>query len=128
LKNPQEVTILVVDDEEHLRESILFDFSRKGFNVLSAENGRKAFDLIALNKVDLVISDIRMPGGDGIELLERIRANHPTLPQVIILTGFADVKETDVYAKGAQKVLPKPFERKELIAAVYQFTGVELSK
>ena len=117
--------MLIVDDEEHLRESIVFDFTRKGFKVLSAENGHNAYELLLTNTVDLIISDIRMPGGDGIELLDRIRLGDLKMPIVILLTGFADVSEAEMYAKGASKILTKPFERKELIAAVYESTGAE---
>ena len=126
MKSPKEVTLLIVDDEEHLRESIVFDFTRKGFNVLSAENGRKAYELILKHPVDLVISDIRMPGGDGLELLERIRLLDAETPIVIFLTGFADVTESEMYAKGAKKMMTKPFDRKALIAAVYEYTGIPL--
>jgi CheY-like chemotaxis protein len=118
-------TLLVVDDDETLRNAMGFDFKRKGFNVLLTENGSKAFDVIKTTKIDLVISDIRMPGGDGISLLEKIRAFDPSIPQLIFVTGFADVTEAQCLAKGAKKVITKPFDRKELMATVLAALDVE---
>jgi CheY-like chemotaxis protein len=113
-------TILVVDDEESLRQTIVFDFKRKGFNVLSAENGAQAFELVQTNKIHLVVSDIRMPGGDGVSLLEKIRQYDPSIPVVIFITGFADVTADECISKGAKEVLSKPFDRKALMNSVMQ--------
>src|SRR4051794_4953181 len=109
--------ILVVDDEEGIRDAIVFDFKRKGFTVMSAENGIKAFEIVKATKIHLVISDMRMPGGDGMSLLEEIRKYDPQIPTVIFITGFADVTEAECLAKGARKVLAKPFDRKVLMAS-----------
>lgn len=117
-------TLLIADDEDALRNSMVFDFKRKGFNVLSAANGEQAFDIVKANNVDLVISDMRMPGGDGISLLEKIRAFNPTIPSVIFITGFADISEAECLAKGAKKVLSKPFDRKVLMSSVLETLGV----
>lgn len=125
MKKPNEVTLLIVDDEEDLRDSIAFDFQRMGFVVLTAPNGRDAFEIVRATPVDLVISDIRMPEGDGIELLKRIRQIDPEIPVVILLTGFAESSEQDVTRMGADKVLPKPFDRRELIDLVFGFTSAE---
>jgi len=111
-------TLLVVDDEETLRNAMVFDFKRKGFTVLSAESGQTAFEIVKSQKIHLVVSDMRMPGGDGMSLLENIRAYDPTLPTVIFITGFIDVTEEQAIAKGARKVLSKPFDRKVLMDSV----------
>ena len=120
MKNFKQYTILIVDDEETLRDTMVFDFKRKGFTVLSAENGVAAFELVKVNKVHLVISDMRMPGGDGMSLLEQIRTHYPGIPNVIFITGFADVTEEAAIAKGAKKVLSKPFDRKVLMNSVLE--------
>ena len=117
-------TVLVVDDEETLRDTIVFDLTRKGFTVLSASNGKTAFEWVKTTRVHLVISDIRMPGGDGLTLLEQVRAYDPSLPVVIFITGFADITEAECLAKGAQSVVPKPFDRKLLMSSVLQSLGV----
>lgn len=111
-------TILIVDDEQFLREAIAMDFKRRKFNVLLAANGREAFDIVLKEKVDIVLSDIRMPNGDGLELLDRIKARDANLPVVMFITGFADLTVEDAYARGADAIFPKPFDRKALAAAV----------
>jgi len=120
-------TILVVDDEEVFRNTMIFDFKRKGFTVLSAENGNEAIKLVKSNKVDLVLSDIRMPCGDGLTLLKDIRVYDPTIPVVILVTGFADVSEEEVLAKGARNVIPKPFNRKVMMNLVFDALGIKRS-
>ena len=67
------VSILLVDDEVDLREIISEEFTSAGALVTCAENGRKAFEVLQKNKFDIVFSDVRMTGGDGIELIQ----NHP---------------------------------------------------
>ena len=111
-------TVLVVDDETLLRESVVRDFKRKGFNVLSAENGEVALRLLDESKIDVVVSDVRMPGGDGLTLLEKLRSRHPAWPPVILVTGYADLSEKELMKKGAYKYISKPFVRKELLSAV----------
>ncbi len=117
--------ILVVDDEEALREVIAFTFERKGFQVVTAGNGAEALAVIESSQVDLVISDIRMPIADGISLLESVRKDGRTVPVVILITGFSDVSQAECMAKGASLVMSKPFDRKELQAAVSRFLGIE---
>jgi CheY-like chemotaxis protein len=119
-------TLLIVDDEEILRDAMVFDFTRKGFTVLSADSGVTAFNLIQANHVDLVLSDMRMPGGDGLSLLEQIKMHDPGMPMVIFITGFAEVTEKDCIAKGAKTVLAKPFDRKVLMAAVMNTLNIKI--
>jgi CheY-like chemotaxis protein len=111
-------TILIVDDERDLREAIAFDFRRKKFRVLLAGSGHEALEIVERENVDVVISDVRMSGGDGVELLERIKARNAFLPVVMFITGFADISLEDAYDKGADAVFAKPFDRKALMEAV----------
>ena len=122
MREPKDITILIVDDEETLRRAIIFDFKRKGFQTLEASNGRDAFDIITKQKVDLIISDVRMPGGDGVELLNNVKALDPILPIVMFITGFADMSLEEAYEKGADAVFAKPVDRKALFAAVTKAT------
>jgi CheY-like chemotaxis protein len=128
VKDLKKYTILVVDDEDALREAMVFDFQRKGFTVVSAENGVKALELVKKNKIDLVVSDMRMPGGDGMTLLENIRAYDPKLPTLIFVTGYSDFSEEECITKGAKTVLSKPFERKTLMKVVFETLGIEIGK
>lgn len=124
-KDPQDYTVLVVDDEEIIKKALVFDFKRRGFSVLAAVNGTDALALVRRNKVDLVLSDIRMPGGDGIALLENVRSEHPSVPMVILLSGFSDVDEAQCLARGARRVFKKPFDRKLLMQYVCESLGIE---
>jgi DNA-binding NtrC family response regulator len=116
----EKYTLLVVDDEDALREAIAFDFKRKGFAVHSVDNGRKALEIVKRTPIDLIISDIRMADGDGLELLHEVRQRDPEVPVVVFVTGFADTTEEECLRKGAWKVFAKPFDRKALFGAVVE--------
>lgn len=110
-------SILVVDDEDALREALAFEFEMRGFQVDSAENGRKALEIISAKPIGLVMSDIRMPGGSGTELLEELqkRAQSPVL---MFMTAFADITAEEAYDKGAAGMFSKPFDRKQMVEMV----------
>lgn len=110
--------ILIVDDEADLREIIAFDLNLQGFETLEAENGRVAFEICQKNQVDLIISDLRMPGGDGMQMLRDVKRINPERPPVLLVTGFSDVASVEAYASGASALLAKPFERAEILRAV----------
>ena len=120
----KDFTILVVDDEELLLKSIVYDLKRKGFQVLACENGTRALELVKANHIDLVISDIRMPDGDGVSLLEQIKAYDSRIPVVILMTGFSDVSEEECLQKGAKAVLAKPFDRKIFMSSILESLGL----
>jgi CheY-like chemotaxis protein len=107
--------ILIVDDEQDLREILSEDFALQGATVRTAKNGREAFELASEEMPHVILSDVRMPGGDGIELLQRIRAIYSTTPpHFFLLTGFADLDPQHAAAMGGQGLLPKPFSLKQL--------------
>ena len=101
--------ILVVDDEQNMRIALYEALSRNGYDVSVAENGQMALDMVEKAPPDMLITDIKMPNIDGIELLRRIKAIRPSLP-VVIVTGFATV-DTAVEAmkQGAVDYIIKPF-------------------
>lgn len=112
-------TILVVDDESDLREILCEEFEALGATVLCAENGSKAFDLFNSHSIDLIVSDVRMPGGDGVDLLKKVRARYPFAPpHVFLITGFADVTSHQALALGAQGMISKPFSLVQLRSIV----------
>ncbi len=120
----EKFTILIVDDEPDIRKMLVFDFKRQGFQTLSAASAAEAFELVLKQKIDLVLSDMRMPGGDGMSLLEKIRKIDPKIPVVIFLTGFADVTEEECIAKGASRVFSKPYDRKALMNGIFDALGL----
>jgi two-component system, NtrC family, response regulator HydG len=111
-------TVLLVDDEPDLREILAFDFKMQGCTVYEAGSGKEGFEVVKKNDIDLVVSDIRMANGTGVDLLEWIKSYNPTRPIVFLLSGFSDVSEKDAKEKGAVALFNKPFNRKELLRAI----------
>lgn len=110
--------VLVVDDKELMRDSVAGTLQRAGFAVTTAPDAAAALDLIAKKRPDAVISDLKMPGMTGLELLEKVRQIDDQLP-LLLMTAFGTI-ETAVKAikLGAFDYLTKPFEGDELIIAV----------
>jgi DNA-binding NtrC family response regulator len=108
-------TILIVDDEEIIRESLSFVLKKEGYGVLEAPNGRVALDIVKKEAVDLVITDLEMPEMKGIELLEHVTRTCPeTL--VVIITAYGSI-DTAIAAlrQGAVDYVLKPVEFDELL-------------
>lgn len=110
--------ILVVDDESDLREILRDELRFEHATVFEASNGSEAQKMLNERKFDAVLSDIRMPGGDGATLANRIRERDPASPIVILITGFADLRSEDAYAMGADGYVLKPFHLEELKANI----------
>lgn len=107
-------TILVVDDEELIRDLLKNVLELERFKVLEAANARQALAILEKNTVHAVISDILMPGMTGLELLQIMKKRHQDIP-VIMITGFSgDYTPDDVMAAGADGYFAKPFKNLEL--------------
>ena len=112
-------TVLVVDDEQDLREMVAFEFELRGSRVLAASNGANALDIIDTEPVDAVVTDIRMSGCDGIELLNTLRARDSVRPVVVFITAYdSDLSPAEAYRMGAEGIFAKPFSLKELVSSV----------
>jgi len=110
--------VLVVDDEAHVRSMIGSTLERQGYEVQLSSNGREALEQLELNAYDLVLTDIVMQDVNGITLLERIHAQHPNLP-VVMVTAIHDISVAiDSMRRGAYDYLLKPFEREHLMSTV----------
>lgn len=107
--------VLVVDDEVDLREIVASELDFMGASVDQAGNITAADAILKQKKIDLIISDIRMPGGTGVELLKTVKARNILNPPVILITGFADITPEEAYAEGAEALMSKPFQLDELI-------------
>jgi CheY-like chemotaxis protein len=111
----KQASILLVDDEPFLREIMGGWLARVAGRVFCAEHGEEALKILAANKVDLILSDVRMPVMDGISLLKKIKKTGTKTPGVIFITGFSDVPLREAYDMGAEAVLEKPISREELL-------------
>lgn len=111
-------TILVADDDPHIQEVLEVRLASAGYEVILAADGQEALDILARTSVDLVISDIRMPGMDGLQLQAHLEKTAPKLP-IIFLTAFGSIQDAVKAIKsGAVDYLTKPFEGRELLDKV----------
>jgi CheY-like chemotaxis protein len=102
-------SILVVDDEELMRYLVVSYLSKLGHSCLTAVDGADALDKIKKNKIDAVITDIRLPNIDGMTLTQEISRQYPGLP-IMIMTAFdEEYSEGTVISAGAREFLRKPF-------------------
>jgi DNA-binding NtrC family response regulator len=108
-KEAQKLSILIVDDEEDILNVLKLILTKEGYQVDTALDGKQALQLFRKNSYDIVLTDLRMPEMDGIELLERIKEIRPET-EVLIMTAYASV-ESAVLAmkKGAADYIVKPF-------------------
>src|SRR5690242_7908048 len=116
-------TILVVDDEENIRHTLRGVLADEGFDVLEAPNGRRALELLAHTAPRLAIVDVWMPEVDGIELVERMRAQAPGVP-IIVISGHGTIETAvRVIRLGAFDFLEKPFPLDALLGVVGRALG-----
>jgi CheY-like chemotaxis protein len=112
--------IMIVDDLANLRWAVALEFRELGYDVVEAECGNEALKILQNESVDVILSDIRMPNGTGIELLDNLRAIHADQPPVIFMSAFSDFGPEIAFSKGAERIYPKPFEMNDLREAVEQ--------
>lgn len=107
----KDISILVADDEPELRELLTEELIYRGAKVQCVENGKQAFTELSQNKYDVILSDVKMSGGDGIELAKRI-SEDSTLqkPLFFLCTGCAEFKIDDLQKYGIIGILSKPFD------------------
>lgn len=110
----RKISILIVDDEESVRDSLYNWFIEDGYRVETAENAKKALLILESDQFDIILADIKMPGMDGLEMLRRIKSIKPD-SIVIVMTAFATV-DTAVKAlkDGAYDYVTKPFDPDDL--------------
>ncbi len=116
--------ILLVDDDPDLLKLISLRLSAAGYRVKNAESGEVALAQIAVSRPAVVVTDLRMPGIDGLQLFEQINAQHPTLP-VIILTAHGTIPDAVAATqRGVFGFLTKPFDPQDLLKKVAQAVTV----
>lgn len=110
--------ILVVDDEDSIRNRCVQLLQRKGYTVRGVNDGEQALFIIKKDNLSLVIADIRMPGLNGIDLLEKIKETHPDI-EVVMITGYGTVDNAvEAMKLGAYDYITKPFDMDRLLKVV----------
>jgi two-component system, LuxR family, response regulator FixJ len=115
---PNKGKVYVIDDDEAMRDSLNFLLDSANFNVTLFESALNFLDALPALDFGCVVSDVRMPGLDGIELLKRMKLGHSTFP-IVIMTGHGDIPlAVEALKLGAVDFLEKPFEDDRLIGMV----------
>lgn len=108
-------TILIIDDEISIRESLSCFFQDEGYRIFTAENGEKGLEIFSRESVDIVITDLRMPKKDGIEVMDAIHEHSPDTPMVVISGAGRKEDVINALRMGAKDYITKPIEDLEMI-------------
>ena len=112
------VSILIVDDEDLIREILTETFMMYGATVDSAENGNVAYNKIVKNEYDIVISDVRMPNGDGIELFNKIHDLKKKNMKLLVCSAYNDLTDAQVKDLNIVRTFNKPFDLNSILDGV----------
>ena len=110
--------IMIVDDDEGIRDILGEALEEEGYEVIAACSGTHALDILADEQVDLVVSDVRMPNGDGGYLLDQVRAQDRDQPPIILMSGFSNMTRSEAMDRGANGFFHKPYRLDELLEAI----------
>ena len=117
--------VLVVDDESLIRQIISIILKSAGYKVIEAVSGNDALSKMADRNFGLVITDLRMPGMDGIEFIKQLRSEsaYRSVPVIMLTSEFSDFKKSEAEIAGVSEWIVKPFIRQQLLQAVRKFMG-----
>lgn len=107
--------ILIVEDDDLLRDTFVSIFTANNFCVVEAKNGKAALQKISVEKVDLILSDIKMPVMDGFEFLKKFKETSKISIPFIFMTGNSDYSKDELIAAGALDVIAKPLQLRSLL-------------
>lgn len=111
-------TILIADDELNIRNGLIQAVEMEGYEGIGAEDGNQAWNIVNSRNVDMVITDLRMPGMDGSELLKKLFTSYPTIP-VVVLTGHGTIEDAvTAMQNGAVDFLTKPVNLNHLFVLI----------
>lgn len=114
--------ILIVDDEEDILQLLSFRLKKAGYDIITASDGKKAFDMAIEMKPDLILADIRMPNMGGEELCASLRANPKAkdIPVIFISASKNEDFDSIISRACAQDFITKPFQPEELLGKINQ--------
>ncbi len=107
-------TLLLVDDEERILSALRRCLRREGYEILTAESVTRALQVLDERRIDLVLSDHKMPGRSGVDLLREVRRLQPNAGRLLITGWSQAVSESDLEAVGVSAVIAKPWDDAEL--------------
>jgi len=112
-------TILIIEDDDVMRELMQLSLARSGYEVTVAEDGVRGYDTALFLKPDLIVTDIQMPGADGIHVVRRVR-DTPSLEQtpILVTTAFGTGSATFALQLGANAYEPKPMNSQSFLSTV----------
>ncbi len=111
--------ILLIDDEKDLVDVTKRILELHGYEVMAAYGGNEGAQLATTFNPDVIVSDVRMPEGSGMDLVKAVRGTKPQAPpHILMMTGYTDIAEKDFLAAGAAKVLLKPVRANQLMDAI----------
>ncbi|SEG58490.1 sigma-54-dependent transcriptional regulator [Marinobacterium lutimaris] len=120
--------VLIVEDDLELREALADTLELADIEHLTAGSGEEALELLKKQPVEMLVSDVNMPGIDGHQLLAQVRKHYPAIP-VALITAFGQVeKAVDAIRNGAVDYLMKPFEPEQLIELIHNHAGMGSDK
>lgn len=122
IENDYPKSILIIDDEKSIREVLVTFFEEKGYNVLTANDGRGGITQFQLHPTDLVITDIVMPRIEGIATIREIRKQSKSV-KIIAMTGYVDSYLKEAIILGADDSIVKPFNTEDLMDVVDRVMG-----
>jgi DNA-binding response OmpR family regulator len=111
-------SILVIDDEPHIAEAVSLNLKMQGHNVVIAENGRIAIDILSKNKFDLLVVDLMMPELDGIGVIKEVRKTDERIPMLVISAKDQVNEKVKCLSLGVDDYLSKPFHLDEFLLRV----------
>jgi DNA-binding NtrC family response regulator len=115
-------SVLIIDDQDYILETLTAILERENYWVLQARNAQTALDLLSRNKINIVISDIVMPGINGIELLKTVKKKYPEI-RFVLMTGYLGTYTAEKIAgNGADGFISKPFKNTDIIDQLRKFS------
>ena len=112
------IRVLVVEDDADLRQLIVSGLRTRGYQVVECDRAQTALEILEGEEFEIVVTDLRMPGMSGLDLIGRVRGGYPRLG-VVLMTAFADMQAAiEAIRLGTGDLLLKPFELEELASAV----------
>jgi CheY-like chemotaxis protein len=117
-ESPRAQKILVIGDDENLRDTVSLMLEQEGFRTVLAAEGRAGFEQTLMLQPDLVLVDLRLPGMSGVEICKQLRASHVTTPIVVLSAVGDEIDKVLLLEIGADGYVVKPFVARELVARI----------